>query len=852
MTTKIYIPELWNVDAVAATSIDYNKLNNDFTRQDGNNYNSSFSKTYSDTKFLKLDGTTVPTADLDFNNVRVMNMDMRWPARDKDVTNVAFVEEAKSDVIDVIKPLFTLQETNILPVAGQIVTASSQNNTTNLRADNVFDGDPNTQWAISNSDLNSYVTIQVELPNPIQIHRVTLHPRTGAQKTTHIFIDYSFEYSVDGNKYETLFSSTNHIDQIRTFNFSPTKPAKYFRFSGIGRQHCGLAEIELFPAVLSNEDYDTKYLKLDGTNQPIGNLDMGFNRLTNVDTPVNQDDVSTKGYTDNTYLKLDGTNTPTNNIDLNNNSIINLSTPVNSTDSTATNVGHVKQSATNIVREFTAPMFVKSPTSAVPNPRQVVAASSHHGTYDPLNAFDGKSNTQYVINKSEANKEIFIRVKLPDPIQICEVELHPRTGAQKTTHCFTHYYFEISNDDNTYETVFESTSRLDQIRVFNFSPTTPATYFRLRGTGQQQFGVAQILIYEAILISQDYLNLNYLNLDGSNKPSGNIDMNSKKLTNLADPTNNSDAVTKSFLDQLLIATTNNVEAKTLLLDGTTQPTQDISWNNKKLFNLADPTNNLDAVNKKYVDDNMLSKAVYETNQALPGIPVTSGLTLTFIPNLKSCLLDLNGKVISMTDPFTQIELNGGSTLSPTIKIDSNNLYYLEFDGVDNILKEENVSVGQVGGQNGNTTTLFFIANTKIVKQQNNFGWKKATGTNTYDWAVRISAHMPWEDDRIIIDHGNYSGGRTQKYYTGNISRIVGTPVCWAYRRDVSVADIWLNGVHEANQTQLTTALNSSDVGQFQIGENCTMDFYGLFFYNRALNDNEMFQMNLFARKLFNL
>ena len=37
MTTKIYIPELWNVDEVSTTSIDYNKLNNDFTRQDGNN-----------------------------------------------------------------------------------------------------------------------------------------------------------------------------------------------------------------------------------------------------------------------------------------------------------------------------------------------------------------------------------------------------------------------------------------------------------------------------------------------------------------------------------------------------------------------------------------------------------------------------------------------------------------------------------------------------------------------------------------------------------------------------------------------------------------------------------------------
>lgn len=32
----------------------------------------------------------------------------------------------------------------------------------------------------------------------------------------------------------------------------------------------------------------------------------------------------------------------------------------------------------------------------------------------------------------------------------------------------------------------------------------------------------------------------------------------------------------------------------LLTDGTTQPTRDISWNNKKITNLAEPTNLQDA------------------------------------------------------------------------------------------------------------------------------------------------------------------------------------------------------------------------------------------------------------------
>ena len=53
---------------------------------------------------------------------------------------------------------------------------------------------------------------------------------------------------------------------------------------------------------------------------------------------------------------------------------------------------------------------------------------------------------------------------------------------------------------------------------------------------------------------------------------------------------------------------------------------------------------------------------------------------------------------------------------------------LKFDGNDHILKEESVSVADLGGPNGNTTTFFFIANTKIVKQDNG------------DWSVYSFQH----------------------------------------------------------------------------------------------------------------
>ena len=60
------------------------------------------------------------------------------------------------------------------------------------------------------------------------------------------------------------------------------------------------------------------------------------------------------------------------------------------------------------------------------------------------------------------------------------------------------------------------------------------------------------------------------------------------------------AENKRYVDQLILATNENLNLKVKLLDRTNQQTQDTSWNNHKIRNLEGPTNSKDAVTKNYV------------------------------------------------------------------------------------------------------------------------------------------------------------------------------------------------------------------------------------------------------------
>ena len=124
---------------------------------------------------------------------------------------------------------------------------------------------------------------------------------------------------------------------------------------------------------------------------------------------------------------------------------------------------------------------------------------------------------------------------------------------------------------------------------------------------------------------------------------GNYDMVRKKLTNVGNPTSNTDAATKKYVDDnsgggktssLTVdsnidmkdsfrilnlkapsdadepVTKNYAESNFFYRDGSQPMTGDIDMNNKKIENLPIPTVNGDAATKKYVDDSKVDGSVF--------------------------------------------------------------------------------------------------------------------------------------------------------------------------------------------------------------------------------------------------
>ena len=124
---------------------------------------------------------------------------------------------------------------------------------------------------------------------------------------------------------------------------------------------------------------------------------------------------------------------------------------------------------------------------------------------------------------------------------------------------------------------------------------------------------------------------------------GNYDMVGKKLTNVGNPTSNTDAATKKYVDDnsgrgktSSLTVDSNIDMKDsfrilnlkapsdadepvtqkyaesnfFYRDGSQPMTGDIDMNNKKIENLPIPTVNGDAATKKYVDDNKVDGSVF--------------------------------------------------------------------------------------------------------------------------------------------------------------------------------------------------------------------------------------------------
>ena len=100
-----------------------------------------------------------------------------------------------------------------------------------------------------------------------------------------------------------------------------------------------------------------------------------------------------------------------------------------------------------------------------------------------------------------------------------------------------------------------------------------------------------------------FTDLKYLHVTGTNSMTNNLNMNNKSIIHLKDPTNITDGANKRYVDNTLLLN-NTAMQNYLKKDGTVTMTGNLNLGSKKIVDLATPTTNADASTKKYVDDSL--------------------------------------------------------------------------------------------------------------------------------------------------------------------------------------------------------------------------------------------------------
>ena len=652
------------------------------------------------------------------------------------------------------------------------------------------------------------------------------------------------------------------------------------------------------------------FVRLDGTLSMQANLDIGGNEIHNVSTMKGVGKINVDSSLDMKTHSIDNVQSLSASASASGNSTIKFNDPVEmSGNIDMGNQYEVVNTKFNGSSNALVPRYVvdnnyhaledtfdKGTTSIIPVTGQIVTASSSAGNmYKPEYVFDGKTNTQWAIAKTDLNP--WIGVKFPNAIKLWKITLHPRLGNQKGTHIITSSSLHGSNDGVNWVKIMESNEHINKIVQIEFQITRPYSYFKLEAQGNLQFGLSLMEMFEAKIkevtldpnitryetlanfVPYPFKCVPALGYNPSTKE--NVITNSAFTVPFGGASSQFDIVNKLYVDNLTnlvsggginrvqngLQLDSNVylHSSTLAANWTKYlPVAGTSTVNNSTYNrITDsgftvpdlnqrPSLNTDVVDKLYVDSTFISKSIFDINNALPGVPVTSGISMAFIPTLKTCYVTTTGQINTITDPLTSLILGSTGALRPEFKIDADGIYYLEFS--NHRISKDGVSVADLGGPNGNTTTFFLIIKQKMIKNQNNFNWVKEIAPNTYDYAVRLGVHIPWSNSNVYVDYAKVSTGRVFGTYTGTLNQ----KQVWSYRRNGAWGQILLNNSEQYASNSLSSSFTQGDVGRFMIGngnsltENAVMDFYGLFFYNRNLNNDEMKQMDLYIRNYFKI
>ena len=316
-----------------------------------------------------------------------------------------------------------------------------------------------------------------------------------------------------------------------------------------------------------------------------GDYDIQNKKLRNVASPETNNDVTTKSYVDNKALLVDGSNKMLGALNMDNRRI--------------ENVAPARHGFSD-------------------------AVSSVHLTtfFFDLNTNDGKIEAQNPIDmKNEKISNLAEGTDNSDAITKHQLETGLAPKADKTE--LSNYLkrdgsIALTNNldlgDNKIVNVKEATSGTDAV---NFTQLNNELYKYLHESGGDMTGDIRMnnnSIYGIGNVENDTsaVNRKYVNdeldkkpntdtvvlRDGSQTMTGNLDMNNKRIINVANPISETDVVNRRYFETHV----NNIDLSDYLKrDGTVSMTGNLDMSLNKIINCGQPTGARDVTNKAYVD-----------------------------------------------------------------------------------------------------------------------------------------------------------------------------------------------------------------------------------------------------------
>ena len=316
-----------------------------------------------------------------------------------------------------------------------------------------------------------------------------------------------------------------------------------------------------------------------------GDYDIQNKKLRNVASPETNNDVTTKSYVDNKALLVDGSNKMLGALNMDNRRVENIA-PARHGQSDAVSSLHL------------------------------------HNFYFDLNTNDGKIEAQNPIDmKDQKISNLAEGTDNSDAITKHQLETGLAPKADKTE--LSNYLkkdgsIALTNNldlgDNKIVNVKEATSGTDAV---NFTQLNNELYRYLHESGGDMTGDIRMnnnSIYGIGNVENDTsaVNRKYVNdeldkkpntdtvvlRDGSQTMTGNLDMNNKRIINVANPISETDVVNKRYFETHV----NNIDLSDYLKrDGTVSMTGNLDMSLNKIINCGQPTGARDVTNKAYVD-----------------------------------------------------------------------------------------------------------------------------------------------------------------------------------------------------------------------------------------------------------